>query len=173
VQVAKLLGAGRVIAAAPADDRLHGLLEHGADAIVDLDTARDLAEAFKRAAEGDVDVTIDTLWGAPAIAAMEAAARWARHVEVGNLAAPEITLPALLIRSRSLDLRGFNVAHPAFEIRREAYLRITGLAARGELAVEVERVPLDDVGTAWERQGKAAGGAKLVVVPTMKGRAGP
>jgi NADPH:quinone reductase-like Zn-dependent oxidoreductase len=173
VQVAKLLGAGRVVAAALADDRLQGLLDRGADAIVELDAVEDLPGAFRDAAEGDVDVTIDTLWGAPALAAMEAAGRWARHVEVGNLAGLEITLPAPLIRSKSLDLRGFNVAHPPLDVRREAYLRITELAARGELAVDVERVPLDDVAGAWERQRRAAGGPKLVVVPTMKGRASP
>jgi NADPH2:quinone reductase len=140
---------------------------------VELDRVDDLAAAFRDAAEGEIDLTIDTLWGEPAIAAMEAAARWARHVEVGNLAGLEITLPAPLIRSKSLDLRAFNVAHPPLEVRRDAYLRITQLAAQGELAVDLERVPLEDVGRAWERQREAAGSPKLVVVPTMKGRAGP
>src|ERR671920_414071 len=42
VQVAKVLGAGRVVAAALADDRLQGLLDRGADAIVELEAAEDL-----------------------------------------------------------------------------------------------------------------------------------
>jgi NADPH:quinone reductase-like Zn-dependent oxidoreductase len=112
VQAAKTLGAGRIVAADRAGERLPPLLERGADAIVEIDGAGDLADSFREAARGEVDVTIDMLWGAPAVAAMNVAARRARHVEVGNMAGEEITLPAPLIRSASLDIRGFSVAHP-------------------------------------------------------------
>ena len=57
------------------------------------------------------------------------------------------------------------VAHPSVEVRRDGYLRVTELAASGELAVDLEPVALDDVGTAWERQRRAAGGPKLVILP--------
>ena len=49
----------------------------------------DLTERIREAAGGDVDVTIDSLWGEPAVAAMGAAARFGRHVQVGQLAGPE------------------------------------------------------------------------------------
>jgi NADPH:quinone reductase-like Zn-dependent oxidoreductase len=165
VQVAKTLGAGRVVAADRAGERLPRLLERGADAVVELDAADDLAASFREAALGEVDVTIDMLWGAPAVAAMKTAARGARHVEVGNMAGAELTLPAPLVRSVSLDIRGFSVAHPPLEVRREAYLRLTQHAANGDLAVDVARLPLDDVAAAWERQRRAAGGPKMVLVP--------
>jgi NADPH:quinone reductase-like Zn-dependent oxidoreductase len=87
VQAAKLLGAGRVVAASRG-----GRLVRGADAAVDLDADGDLAEAIREAAGGDVDVTIDPLWGEPAVAAMRAAARHARHVQVGHVAGLEIGL---------------------------------------------------------------------------------
>jgi len=80
---------------------------------------------------------------------MNAAARFARHVEVGNMAAPELALPAPLIRSASLDVRGFSVAHPSLELKRAAYLRLTKHAADGDMAVEVDPRPLDDVADAW------------------------
>jgi NADPH:quinone reductase-like Zn-dependent oxidoreductase len=166
VQAAKLLGAGRVVAAALPDERLHRLLERGADAIVELRRDADLAGAFREAAGGGVDVTIDTLWGEPALAAMHAAARHARHVQVGQLAGVEIGLPAPLIRSVSLDVLGFSVAHPPVDLRREAFSRLTRHVARGEIVVDVERVPLERVEEAWERQRSAAGGAKLVLVPS-------
>jgi len=165
VQVAKLLGAGRVVAADLAQERLHHLLERGADAVVEIDTAAELDAALREAAGGHVDVTIDMLWGAPAVAAMQAAGRGARHIEIGNMAGAELTLPAPLIRSVSLDVRGFSVAHPPVELRREAYLRLTDHAARGDVRVDVERVPLAGVAAAWERQGRAAGGPKTVIVP--------
>jgi NADPH:quinone reductase-like Zn-dependent oxidoreductase len=162
VQVARLLGAGRVVAADRPDERLHRL---GADAVVELDGSDGLTERIKAAAQGDVDVTIDMLWGPPALAAMGAAARYARHVEVGNMAAPEIVLAAPLIRSASLDVRGFSVAHPPIELKRDAYLRLTQHAAAGDIVVDLDARPLDDVGDAWERQRQAAGGPKTVLVP--------
>lgn len=50
VQAAKILGAGRVVAAARPNERLARLLERGADAIVELDGDGDLAASFRQAA---------------------------------------------------------------------------------------------------------------------------
>jgi NADPH2:quinone reductase len=161
-QVARLLGAGRVIAADRPHERLHRL---GADAVIELGGGDDLAQQIEDAAGGRLDVTIDMLWGEPGLAAMQAASRFARHVEVGNMAGPEIALPAPLIRSKSLDVRGFSHVHPEPEIRRDAYLRLTRHAADGDIVVDVEPRPLDDVSAAWERQREGAGGPKTVLVP--------
>jgi NADPH:quinone reductase-like Zn-dependent oxidoreductase len=163
VQAAKLLGAGRVVAADLPQERLTGL--RGADAHVEIGEPETLADAVRAAAEGEIDVTLDMLWGAPALAAMGAMNRFARHVEVGNMAGGEIALPAPLIRSKSIDVRGFSVAHPPLELKREAYRRLTGHAADGGIVVDVEARPLDQVGEAWERQRRAAGGPKQVLVP--------
>ena len=165
VQAAKILGAGRVVAAARPNERLGRLLERGADAIVELDGDGDLAASFRLAAGGEVDVTIDTLWGEPALAGMRAAARHARHVQVGQLADVEISLPAPAVRAVSLDIYGFSVTHPPIEIRHEAYLHLTRHVERGDIVVEVERVPLERVESAWERQRQATDGAKLVLIP--------
>ena len=165
VQAAKLLGAGRVVAADLPHERLPRLLGRGADAILEIDAPGDLTEAIRDAARGAVDVTIDMLWGAPGLAAMKAAGRGARHVEVGNMAGAEITLPAPLIRSVMLDIRGFSVALPPLDTRREGYLRVTEHAARGDIVVDVDPRPLDDIAAAWERQRQATGGPKIVLVP--------
>jgi NADPH2:quinone reductase len=165
VQAAKLLGAGRVVAAARPSERLRTALERGADATVALDGGDDLAGAIKEAAGGEVDITIDTLWGEPALAAMKAAARGARHIQVGQLAGVDISLAAPAIRSVSLDVCGFSVAHPPIEVRREGYLRLTEHAARGEVVVALEQVPLEQVESAWERQRHGTGGVKQVLVP--------
>jgi NADPH:quinone reductase-like Zn-dependent oxidoreductase len=165
VQIAKLRGAGRVVAADRSVERLERLLEHGADATVALDFEDDLAAAYRSAAGGDLDVTIDTLWGAPATAAIEAAGRFARHVQVGHIAGPTIALPAPALRSVSLDLRGFRVDLPPPEVRRQGFLDLTRHVAAGDITVNVDAIPLEQVQTAWERQRRAEGGAKLVLVP--------
>ena len=162
VQAARLLGAGRVVAAARASERLSRL---PADATVAVDEAGDLTAAIKEAAGGAVDVTIDTLWGEPALAAMKAASRHARHVQVGQIAGTDITLSAPAVRSVSLDVRGFSVAHPPPDVKRAAHRRLLEHTQRGDIVVDLERVPLEQIERAWERQGMAAGGRKLVLIP--------
>jgi NADPH2:quinone reductase len=158
-----------VVAVALHDERLiPRLRELGPDEVIELDRVGDLTEALERAAPDGIDVTIDLLWGEPALAAMRAAARFARHIEVGNMAGEDLVLPAPLIRSISLDVRGFSVARPPLEVRREGYRRLTEHAARGEITVDVEPVALEDVAGAWERQRRAAGGPKLVIVPDRR-----
>ena len=169
VQAARILGAGRVVAAARDPERLERALDRGADAVVHLDGDADLTTAIREAAGGDVHVTIDTLWGEPALAAMRASARHARHIQVGQIAAVDITLPAPTVRSVSLDVRGFSIAHPPIEVRREGYLRLTEHVANGDIVVNLERVPLADIATAWERQRQATSHAKLVLDPTAAG----
>ena len=151
-QAAKILGAGKVIGAARDTDRIIG-----ADEIVELTENPEFG--------GPIDVTIDTLWGKPAEAAMKRVSRHARHVQVGQLAGTEITLSAPAIRSVSLNVAGFSVAHPPHEIKRDAYQMLARHVARGEIRVDTEAVELDDIAAAWERQRTAERKPKLVVVP--------
>ncbi len=162
VQAARLLGAGRVVAADRSAERLSRI--DSADATVVLDDDADLAASLRAESSTGYDVIIDPLWGAPAVAAMGAAAHGARHIQVGQLAGTEVTLPAPLVRSKALDVRGMAGFHASRAVRQAAYLALTGHAARGELAVDLEEIPLAEVQDAWRRQ--AAGpGTKLVLIP--------
>jgi NADPH2:quinone reductase len=169
VQVAKILGAARVVAAARPGERLDRLRDRGADAVValgDLATDRavsDLSQEFI-AATGWADVIIDPLWGRPALAAMRAAAPGARHVQLGHMAGEELSLPAPVIRSALLDLLGLATFNAPFEVRRAGYLRLTEHAARGDVVMDLDRLPLSEAATAWSRQ-RAGAGTKLVLIP--------
>jgi NADPH:quinone reductase-like Zn-dependent oxidoreductase len=165
VQAAKILGAGRVVAAARAGEALDRLLDRGADAVVALDGEGDLGERLGEATGGGAVVTIDTLWGEPALAALGSAARFARHVQVGHIVGPGLDLSAPVIRSKSIDVRGFMHLHAPLELRREAFQRLGEHVARGDIVIELERIPLADVAGAWERQRSADAGAKLVLIP--------
>jgi NADPH:quinone reductase-like Zn-dependent oxidoreductase len=164
VQAARILGAGRVVAAARGGERLERVRQRGADAVVDLEAEDDLPAALRDAAHGGADVIVDPLWGPPALAAMKSAAPGARHVQIGHMAAPALELPALAVRSVLLELLGFVVFRVPLPVRRAAYRRLTELAARGELEVDLERVSLEDVDRAWERQ-QDGPAAKLVIIP--------
>jgi NADPH2:quinone reductase len=164
VQAAKLLGAGRVVAAARSADGLARAAELGADATVALGDGSADPEELREAAGGGIDVTIDPLWGEPGIAALKAANRFARHVAIGQSAAPEAAIACVDVRSKPLSIVGHtNYAVPLAD-RRRAFERMAAHAVAGELEVDVERVPLAEAPAAWERL-KAGPGVKLVVVP--------
>jgi NADPH:quinone reductase len=168
VQAAKLLGAGRVVAGARSEKGLERARELGADATVKLDDYDDagaLADAFVEAADGQLNLTIDPVWGEPARAAIRATAFGGRLVQLGQSASPDATLESGPIRSRVLSILGHtNFAAPT-EVRNDAYLRMIRHAAAGELTVDYEVMPLARVAEAWELQ-QASPGRKLVLSPS-------
>lgn len=167
VQVARILGAGTVVAADRSPDRVAELTELGCDAVVVLPSeiaGADLAAELKEATGGGADVVIDPLWGAPALAAMQAAAHGCRHVQLGQLAGTDINLPAPVVRSAGLNVMGMAVFQASLTVRRAAYLRLTGHAAAGDVTVDLEKIALKDVADAWQRQ-KAGPRTKLVLIP--------
>lgn len=164
VQAARLLGAGRIVAAARDRDALARAVRLGADATVALDEADDLVQAFREAGGGGVDVVVDPLWGAPAAAAIEATNPRARLIQIGQSAGPEATIASAPVRGRLVEIRGHtNFLAPA-DVKRAAYTRMVDHAAAGELSVDVEHVALADVADAWRRQ-QASPRHKLVIVP--------
>ena len=164
VQAARLLGATRVVAAARSREGLEQAVELGADATVQIGAVDDLAGALAEAAGGGVDVILDPVWGEPAAAALQAANRGGRLVQIGQSAGPEALISSAAVRGRVLEILGHtNFAAPR-EIKRAAYERMAAHAAAGELRLDVERVPLEDVADAWTRQ-QASPHRKLVIVP--------
>ena len=77
VQLAKLYGAARVVAAARSHEGQQRALAAGADAVVALDTddVAELAARFGAAVDGPVDLVLDPLYGVPAAAAANACGR--------------------------------------------------------------------------------------------------
>jgi len=164
VQAAKLLGASAVVAAARSQEGLERARARGADATVTIGAVDDLSAALREAAEGQIDVVIDPLFGEPFAAAVEAASFGARLVNLGASAGPQATLSSPAIRGKMLVIMGHtNFAAPP-EVKREAYLRMTAAAARGELEVDVEEFGLERVGDAWARLGESTA-KKIVLVP--------
>ena len=164
-QAAKLLGAERVVAVGRSRERLKRAAELGADATVSLGED-DLVAAFKEAAGGNGPTHIvDTLWGPPAAAAIQAAAPGWRLVQVGQSAGAEAELASATIRGKMGELYGYtDFAVPRDEFR-EQYLRLLGHAAAGEVVFDIATYPLERVAEAWERQADGAN-AKIVVTLT-------
>lgn len=159
VQAARALRAGRVVAAGRSAEGRQRALELGAHIAVGLSV-----DELKSSARDGFDVVLDLLYGEPLLSALEALAPWARIVQVGNAAGPEIVLHAAALRSRAATLSGYMTGHLAPDEVRAGYLELVEEAVAGHISVDVERVPLDDVADAWRRQAKGPR-RKLVIVP--------
>jgi NADPH:quinone reductase len=164
VQAAKLLGAARVVAAGRSERGLERAAELGADATVRLD-ADELVAAFADAFGGEgPSYVFDPVWGAPAAAAVQAAVPRATIVNLGQSAGATAELASAAVRFKNLAILGHtNYSVPEDELT-EHYHRLVGHVTAGDIVFDVERVPLDDVASAWRRQAEGAG-AKLVLVP--------
>src|SRR5260370_919242 len=113
VQIAKLSGAHRIVAAGRNAGRLAGLPAAGATCTVSLDgEPAGIARELGRAA-GDVDVVIDYLWGQPATAAMIAVVTGRADrgkpltwIEIGSIAGPAAQIPSAALRAARLTIVG-------------------------------------------------------------------
>jgi NADPH2:quinone reductase len=161
VQLAKLMGAGRVVGAGRSVERLGRVRELGADEVVQLSDG-DLTEAFEQAAGGQLDVVIDPLWGKPAMAALRALATEGRLVNVGQSAGADVRLPLEVVRNRQGAIHAISSGWTGLEPKAAAYRRVSEHVAAGRLSVDRDVVPLDEVASAWERQ-EASPGRKLVI----------
>jgi NADPH:quinone reductase-like Zn-dependent oxidoreductase len=171
VQIARLLGAARVVAAGRNQPALGALKDLGADATISLTLpATELSEAFVReAGQSGFQVVIDYVWGGPAEAFLAAITRKefaaiqseTRYVQAGESAAPTITLPAAVLRSTALTIMG-TAGIPPREVLAEAFQQVMAHAAKGELRIDTERVPLADIENAWQQDQP---GRRLVIIP--------
>jgi NADPH:quinone reductase len=165
IQTAKLLGAGRVVAAGRSAAGLDRAADHGADSTVRLDQQSDLVSVFKEAFDGDgPSYVFDALWGEPGAAAVVAAAPEATIVNLGQSAGATAALSSEAVRFKSLAILGFSVYTVPFDVLAEHYRRLVEHAVAGDIRLDVERVTLDSITEAWLRQVEGPG-AKLVVVP--------
>jgi NADPH2:quinone reductase len=165
VQAARLLGAGRIVAAGRDEAGLERVRALGADATVRLDDGDDLADRLREACGGEgAELVVDPLWGKPLETALAACAPGARVVHLGQSAGPAATLQSGAVRGKQLDILGFSDYAVPRDVLAEEYRRLVGHAARGEIVVDFETVPLDAVAEAWRRQAEG-GSRKLVLAP--------
>src|ERR1700733_15217211 len=106
VQIAKHLGAGKVIATGRNPSMLAALPSLGADGTISLvQEEAALDDAFHKLFSDGVDIVLDYLWGASAERLLAAAAKTSRDakpvrfVQIGSSGGPKISLPATTLRS--------------------------------------------------------------------------
>ncbi len=172
VQVAKRLGARRIVAAGRNPQALEKLKTLGADAVISLDQDQaSLVSAFRsEIADAGVDVVLDYLWGQPAERVLEAisqkglrkASARIRFVQIGESAGRTISLPAATLRSSGLELLGSGFGSASLDQIRQALGEFFQVAAKEPFQFQTRAAPLRDVEALWNN---AEEGTRLVFQP--------
>lgn len=169
VKVARLLGAGRIVATGRDDDALRELADLGADAVIStaVDDA-DLVRAFRDNAADGYDVVVDYLWGRPTELLSRALVpdsfglqKPTRLVQVGESAGSEIQLTADALRTSGLEIYG--AARNMATRMAAAYEQVVDWVRGGQLVIDVVTMPLSQIEKAWTRTDLR--GRRLVVIP--------
>jgi NADPH:quinone reductase-like Zn-dependent oxidoreductase len=156
VQIAKHLGAAKVIATGRNAGALQELAALGADVTIPLVADGDaLEQSFRPHFAEGVDVVLDYLWGPSAERLLIAAARAAaeavpiRFVQIGSASGGDITLPSAVLRASAIELMGSGIG----SIPLERLVAVTGellqAAVPAGLKIAVDPVPLAGIEQAW------------------------
>jgi len=111
---------------------------------------------------------VDFLWGRPTeillstlIPTSFAFAKPTRLIQVGESAGAELTVQASSLRTSGVEIYGAAKGLTA-ETMAEAYGQVVEWTREGALTYDIERVPLSDIESAWQRTDLQ--GRRLVVV---------
>jgi NADPH:quinone reductase-like Zn-dependent oxidoreductase len=167
VQVAKQLGAGKVIATGRKAQELEALRSLGADVLIPFDLRPENPQGVEhfeqvlRAAFSDgLVVVVDYLWGTSARTIIIAIAKAAedahpvRFVQVGEASREPVELPAAALRSSAIQIMGSGLKSVPLPRLLEGIRQTFDLAARGKLYLPTEVVSLSTVTENWEAPGK-------------------
>ena len=167
VQLAKHLGAGRVIATGRNESDLKALLPFGADTVIpftlnasDPQGAKQYEQALIAELSG-IDVVVDYLWGQSArtivvaIAKSVEDARPVRFVHVGAASGEQnLEIPSAALRSSAIQLMGSGAKSVPFPRLLDAIGKVFAVTASANLQIATKTMPLAAIEEAWDAPGK-------------------
>ena len=171
VQIAKLRGARRVVAAGRNAAALDQLKTLGADALISLDQPRNaLVEAFRAEISAGIDIVLDYLWGEPAEALLAAisqkglgqSASRLRFVQIGNSAGLALSLSAAVLRSSGLELLGSGFGSASLDQIKLAIVDFFSRIAEEPIHFKTKTAPLREIEAHWNAPEQ---GVRLVFMP--------
>jgi NADPH:quinone reductase-like Zn-dependent oxidoreductase len=158
VQIARHLGAGKVIATGRDADALKSVAALGADVTIPLvEDPAALEQTFKEQFAGGINVVIDYLWGRSAERLLIAGAKAGkdavpiRFVQVGSVSGSDITLPSAVLRSSAILLMGSGIGSVPLDRFVHAVSGLLQATVPAGFAIAAHAVPLSEVEQAWPR----------------------
>jgi NADPH:quinone reductase-like Zn-dependent oxidoreductase len=160
IQLARLAGAKRVIAAGRNPERLAQVGAADGVALLGEEPLPDQLASLG----GPVDLVVDPVWGPWAQTALACLKPGGRYLNVGAAGGDGTAFQVEWLRARQLTLIGFSAggAQPADVIA--SYRHVATLAAAGSLTLPTATYSLDEAPRAWEAQ-VSSPGKKIVVIP--------
>jgi len=164
VQLAKHLGAGRVVAMGRNEKALANLISLGADKTISINQS---PEQIKKEIKKEKDkqpftIVLDYLWGEPAEIVLdaltghdlEAEGHLTRWIQIGEMAGSAIKLNAAPLRSSGIEMCGQGGGSIPAEITAKIpsviLPEIFKLAIEGKLKIETKTYNLNDIEAAWK-----------------------
>jgi NADPH:quinone reductase-like Zn-dependent oxidoreductase len=169
VQIAKYLGAKKIIATGRDAAALRKAKDLGAEVTINLTLEpKALEEAFAEQFRGNgVDVILDYLYGPSAQILLTALAKNnqgskpIRYVEIGAVGGPEIQLPGAILRALPIALMGSGVGSVSLKDSLAAIQDVMKAVGPAKLEIDTTVVPLADVEKTWN---ETSGKTRLVYV---------
>ncbi|MFM0206332.1 zinc-binding alcohol dehydrogenase family protein [Paraburkholderia sediminicola] len=156
VQIAKYLGAGKVIATGRNPASLESLKRAGADFTISLEQDESsLRRAFESHFREGVDVVLDYLWGPSAQSLLIAAAKASpeaypvRFVQIGSVSGADIVLPGAVLRATAIILLGSGIGSVRLSRLLHAVKEVLNASIPAGLQIATEAVPLADLNLHW------------------------
>ncbi|MVA36915.1 zinc-binding alcohol dehydrogenase family protein [Agrobacterium vitis] len=155
VQIAKHLGAKKVIATGRNPQALQSLSGLGADVTISLlQDEEALAASFKAQFADGVNVVLDYLWGQSAelllVEAAKANAVPLRFIQVGAVSGGQISLPAAVLRSSAVELMGSGIGSVPMDRMIQTIRELLQAARPAGLKIATAPVALSKVQEIWD-----------------------
>jgi NADPH:quinone reductase-like Zn-dependent oxidoreductase len=168
VELAKYLGAGKVIGTGRNENELAELLSRGADTVIPFALGPSLPRGEKHYEQRliaeftrGIDVVIDYLWGESAktvivaIAKAVENARPVRFVHVGEASREEsVELSGAALRSSAIQLMGSGIKSVPFPKLLDAVKNVLDVVLPAKLQIRTNTVPLSAIEEYWGAPGK-------------------
>jgi NADPH:quinone reductase-like Zn-dependent oxidoreductase len=168
VQLAKYLGAGKVIATGRNEGELEELLALGADTVIlfslgmqDAFGAKHYERAIQEACAGGINVVVDYLWGESAKTVIVAIAKTVedatpvRFVHVGGASREEeIALPGAALRSSAIQLMGSGLKSVPFPKLLASIKNVFESVGPASLRIATQTMDLARINEAWQAPGR-------------------
>jgi NADPH:quinone reductase-like Zn-dependent oxidoreductase len=160
IQIARYLGASRIVVTGRNRASLEGLASLGADVLIPLDHTPEVLSANFRheIAANRVAVILDYLYGPSAETLLTSvigkggpdAEPRIRFVQIGSTSSSAITLPSAVLRSTGLELMGSGLGSLSNTALLSAIAEFLAAIVPGKFTIDADPVPLATVATAWE-----------------------
>jgi len=169
IQIAKYLGAKKIIATARRSEVFEDLYALGADRCIQLtENTREMEEAFALESSLGINIVLDYLWGPSALSLIQVITKNSppgmpvKLIQIGSIGGATIPFPASALRSSCLTLMGSGLGSLSITQMLNSVLEVLKNAPTAGFKINTQQIPLSHVAQAW---GSTTSDIRTVLIP--------